>query len=384
MSETRLADKTVLYLSEDYVTSKVHHNLCQSVTEKGYGLKLFTINRGNYKKNIASTFGKIDYELRIDQLSCHRKLYRLLFSYKMRYKYRKLTTEVNLNNVGLCHAATLFSDGAIALKMKKERGIPYVVNIRGTDTNLYAKLMVHLWAKGREILREAERIIFISPTLRDALFESFPFRRMKDELIGKSVIIPNGIDDVWLQHIRTDRSELDVNSPKIIYVGVLDKNKNVLSLMDAVDGVVDDHPGIKLSIVGGNGSQEASIRKRCEQHPERYQMLGKIYDKDNLRELMRQHDVFAMVSHGETFGLVYVEALSQGLPILFSQGRGIDGFFYEKVGEAVNPEDVSSIVQGLKRILSHQEEYAIMGDKLQQFNWKMLADRYVELYKSIV
>lgn len=373
----------ILYLSEDYSTSKVHHNLCQNLAKKGCQVVLFSIHREKYYTDLTSSFGKIDYDWYIDQFSGNKKLYKYLFSYKIRYKYRKLATEVNLNNVGLCHAATLFSDGAIALKLKKERGIPYVVSIRGTDTHLYARLMVHLWGMGRTILREAERIIFISPTLQNALFASRPFRGMRDELIEKSVIIPNGIDDVWLQNIRTERNPIDSNRPKVIYVGVLDKNKNVLSLMDAIDSLVEKHPGIKLSIVGGNGSQEESIRKRCNEYPERYEMMGKIYDKEKLRELMRLHDIFAMVSHGETFGLVYVEALSQGLPILFSQERGIDGFFSDKVGEAVDPESVNSIALGLEQIVTHQQDYVIMGDKIRLFAWSKLANRYVELYKSI-
>ena len=377
-----MAGTKVLYLSEDYSTSKVHHNLCQNVAKKGCQIVLFSIHREKYYTDLTSSFGQIDYDWYIDQFSGNKQLYKYLFLYKIHYKYRKLATEVNLNDVALCHAATLFSDGAIALKLKKERGIPYVVSVRGTDTDLYSKWMFHLWSMGREILREAERVVFISPTLREALFRSKPFKSMRDEIMPKTIIIPNGIDDIWLQHIRTERQTIDKDNPRIIYIGVLDHNKNVMSLMDAVDRLSGNYPGIKLSIVGGNGAQEERIRNRCTEHPERYQMLGKIYDKDKLREEMRENDVFAMVSHGETFGLVYVEALSQGLPILFSQGRGIDGFFEERVGEAVNPDDVGSISRGLEQIICNNTEYVALGKKLNQFAWPSLASRYAEMYEQ--
>lgn len=277
-----------------------------------------------------------------------------------------------------------FSDGAIALKLKEERNIPYVVSVRATDVDIYSKWMCHLWSMGRKIIKAAERVIFISPTIQDALLKSKPFSGMHEEIRNKSVIIPNGIDEVWLENIRSERPKININAPRIIYVGVLDKNKNVLRLMDAVDSLSKKYPGIKLSIVGGNGSTEDIIRKRCIDNPNRYQMLGKIYDKDKLQRLMCQHDIFAMVSLCETFGLVYVEAMSQGLPILYSQGRGIDGIFEEKVGEAVKPDEKISIVEGLERMILHYDEYAVMGDKLQRFSWPMLAKEYVKIYKDFI
>lgn len=375
--------KKVLYLTEDYTTSKVHHNLCRNVVLKGYPVVVFSIHREKYYTDLTSSFEQINYDWKIDQFSGSKKLYKYIFAYKMRYKYRKLVTEVNINDIGVCHAATLFSDGAIALKLKKECGIPYVVGVRGTDTDLYAKWMFHLWPMGREILREAERVVFISPALRETLFGSKPFRNMREEIMQKTEIIPNGIDNIWLESIRSERQLLRTESPRIIYVGVLDQNKNVLALMAAVDKLSEKYTGIKLSIVGGNGAQEDAIKKRCARFPEHYQMLGKIYDKNKLREVMRQHDIFAMVSHGETFGLVYVEALSQALPILYSRGRGIDGFFVEKVGEGVNPESVDSIAQGLDQLISTPNDYVILGEKVKRFSWPELAEQYVNIYNAL-
>lgn len=373
---------TILYLSEDYTTSKVHHNLCRNIVLRGCRVVLFSIYRQKYYTDLSFSFNRINYDRNVDYFTGSTQLYKYLFPYKIRYKYHKLVTAVNVKEIDLCHAATLFSDGAIALKLKKEHGIPYVLNVRGTDVDLYAKWMFHLWPLGRKILRESKRVVFISPSLREALFKSKSFCDMRDEIMPKTDIIPNGIDDVWLDNIRIKRQPMDNEHPKIIYVGVLDKNKNVLALMDAVDKLSVNYPCIKLSIVGGNGPQEKDIRKRCEKYPDRYQMLGKIYDKDKLRIEMRKNDIFAMVSHGETFGLVYIEALSQGLPILFSRERGVDGFFVEKVGEAVNPDSVDSIAHGLERIISHQNEYVVLGEKVKPFSWPKLAERYVKIYRA--
>ena len=56
-----------------------------------------------------------------------------------------------------------------------------------------------------------------------------------------------------------------------------------------------------------------------------------------------------MPSFPETFGLVYVEAMSQGLPIIYTKGQGIDGYFEDgKVGYPVNTKDSNDIVKKLR------------------------------------
>ena len=372
----------VLYISESYATSKVHHNLCQNVARLGCQMQVFSIQRKGFLTDLKASFGQKDYEWTIDTFDGNNFLYKYAFAYKQRYKLRKLVQQTDMSGVGVVHATTLFSDGALALKLKRERAIPYIVSVRGTDTDIYARMMVHLWPKGREILRNAERIVFISDTLRQTLFSRPAFRSLKEELMSRTEIIPNGIDDVWLENLQSQRRPLDPAHPRIVYIGRLDTNKNVLALMDAIDQLANRHPGAHLSIIGGGGQQEPAIRQRCNNHPERYQMLGKIYDKNQLRSLLRQQDVFALVSHSETFGLVYLEALSQALPILYSQGRGIDGVFDEPVGEPVDPAHADSIAEGLEKIISHPEHYAILGQRLKRFAWQELAKRYVHLYQQ--
>ena len=59
-----------------------------------------------------------------------------------------------------------------------------------------------------------------------------------------------------------------------------------------------------------------------------------------------------MPSFHETFGLVYIEAMSQGLPIIYTKGEGIDGYFKEAtVGYSVNPKDVKNIVKKIEMII---------------------------------
>lgn len=65
---------------------------------------------------------------------------------------------------------------------------------------------------------------------------------------------------------------------------------------------------------------------------------------------MRSCSVFAMPSIFETFGLVYLEALSQNLPVVYTKGQGIDGMFDNTVGIGVDPLSVEEIKNAIKMI----------------------------------
>ena len=91
-----------------------------------------------------------------------------------------------------------------------------------------------------------------------------------------------------------------------------------------------------------------------------------------------------MISKGETFGLVYVEALSQGLPILYTKNQGIDGTFKNHIGEAAYPDSLDSIVEKLEKLLNDYEHYEIDKINFSQFNWEKIANSYFALYKDVL
>ena len=112
-------------------------------------------------------------------------------------------------------------------------------------------------------------------------------------------------------------------------------------------------------------------------------MHGGVYDKEKLKELFRSNDLFAMISHSETFGLVYVEALSQGLPVVFTKNQGIDGFFSENIGVAVNSDSAENVATSIAQLF---EEYAevqksVVNLDLSRFQWSAIAQQYLSLFK---
>src|SRR5690606_34369935 len=98
-----------------------------------------------------------------------------------------------------------------------------------------------------------------------------------------------------------------------------------------------------------------------------------------------QHDIFMMPSVPETFGIVYLEALSQGLPIIFAKGQGFDGYYNEKnIGFGVDAKNINDIALKTELIINN---YEIMSKNVRDlnlvddFSWEKIAEKYYKIYK---
>ena len=93
-----------------------------------------------------------------------------------------------------------------------------------------------------------------------------------------------------------------------------------------------------------------------------------------------------MPSFTETFGLVYAEAMSQGLPVVYTRGQGFDGQFEEGfAGYSVNsnsPEEIADVIEKIIADYSTISANCISG--ALQFNWKEIAEKYYEIYECIL
>ncbi len=89
--------------------------------------------------------------------------------------------------------------------------------------------------------------------------------------------------------------------------------------------------------------------------------------------------------------MVYIEALFAGVPILYSEGRGIDGFFNsDGIGVRCNPASVSSICDGLLKLRDNSRSMKEIirrlqeGNRFDMFRRKTICETYTEIIRDIV
>lgn len=375
----------ILHIANDFLGSKVYYNLFSALDRNNLSQVVYTTVR-TPRQEVEDT-ERISIGDSLIILDHNWKwYYRLLYHRKIRSLTNSLLQEIGgrIEEVGLIHAHTLFSDGAIALHLYRKYGIPYVVTVRNTDMNLFAKYMPHTWPTGGEVLNHAQKVITISESYKKRILERFDPNGRKG-LVSKLFAIPNGIDPYWIANIETRRHDFNSSQPfRLLYIGTFDSGKNVMRLLKAVERVNAMHFPTNVTLVGGGSrerffSQEKEVLSYVEGHPF-VDYLGPIYDKERLVQIMRSHHAFAMPSINETFGLVYVESWSQGLPILYSLGEGIDGYCMPKEGVACNPLSVDSIEKAILEIREKYEEFNLDPDRISRdFDWDNVASRYIDL-----
>ena len=312
-------------------------------------------------------FDRIFYKIKVNKILCD------------------INKKIELENIDLIHAYFLFSMGGIAQKIMRERGINYVVNIQNTDVNIFFKYGFFLRKKGIEIMKGARKIIFISPEYKKYVINRYIPYKLRDYINQKSVIIPMGIHPFWLQNKYINRPKFIIKKKiNLIYVGEFTKNKNVHISIKVARQLKEMGYKVNFTIVGGGGNNESKIKRLAKANKDIIEIHDRIEERGKLLEVYRKSDIFIMPSRYETFGLVYGEAMSQGLPIIYSKGQGIDGYFKDgTVGYSVNPKDINGIVKKIEMIIYNYNEISNNClDLVERFSWEKIAQTYHKIYIS--
>ena len=291
-------------------------------------------------------------------------------------KARQLAKDVHL-----VHAHSLFSAGYAAMKLYKAQGIPYVVAVRNTDVNTFFHYMVHLRRLGVKVMENAAAVIFLSPAYKRTVLDKYIPKRKREIIAKKSFVIPNGIDKLYLDNTPSVIKQVSRERLHLIYVGEVNTNKNLTTTLKACELLKSKGYNISIKVVGKISEHKLSYVKELP-----FVEYHQHCDKEELLEYYKQSDIFVMPSLHETFGLVYAEALSQGLPIIYSRGQGFDGYFAEgQVGYHVRSKNSVDIAKAIVTIASSYNVFSARAKEASQsFSWERIASVYEKIYRQIV
>ncbi len=369
---------TVLHICNDFYYSKVHSNLYHELDQAGVKQIVFSPVRKGIPEN---------HLFEAKQTTFHyahilKRLHRVFFFHKTERIVREIEKTIDLSQISCIHATTLFSDGMVAETLHQKYGIPYIVAVRNCDVNAFLRYMPHLWWVHRAVLETADKVIFIAPALRERLLKHPTLVKMRDLTEKKSLVIPNGINEFWIKNLHTVINP--DNSHRVLYAGIFNRNKNMPRLIHAMQSLRSEFPDLHLDVAGGGGDDEKQVLSLMRKHPDWISYHGIITDLEEMRKLYLSNGIFAMPSKSETFGLVYIEALSQGLRLLWSRGEAIDGMFTEHLGESVNPMSHNDLVHKLRQLLRQNVPYDTLPDtSFETFRWSNIAKDYISLYSNV-
>jgi phosphatidyl-myo-inositol alpha-mannosyltransferase len=212
-------------------------------------------------------------------------------------------------------------------------------------------------------------------------------RTVVEHVGGDAVLIPNGV--------FVDRFAAAEPNPAwrgdegtVGFIGRLDEaRKGLPTLLSAMEQVVAERPGVRL-LVAGRGDAEEAVEDLPAEVRARVTFLGTVSEADKAR-LLRTVDVYVAPNlGGESFGVILVEAMSAGAPVLASDldafGRVLDD---GRVGVLFPAGDVAALSRSLLRLLGDDELRAGLraGAEawVRRFDWATVADELLAVYETV-
>lgn len=361
-----------------YVTGSVNavqSQLMKAINDLGVNTCAFTYTLRHMKNINSKTIGDVHYK----GISVFRGP--LFFINRLQKACDFFQKNFDYKFIKYLHANMLFTDGYICRYLHNKFKIPYVVTVRNTDLNLwfYWKLP---WIKsmGIQNLKEASAVVCLNNSYKNELLRRLP-NEIKESIITKLHVIPNGIDYFWISNVYIKRPALN-SKIRFITVGRIEPNKNQVKAAMAIDKFRKENSfHVTYTLVGDCLSQAMlGELKKFE-----FVTIKRFMPKEMLIHEYRESDIFIMPSHKETFGLVYAEAMTQGLPVLYTKGQGFDQQFDDGlVGVPVDSNDVESIKKGIISVINNYErnsKNAICCCK--RFSWDLIGKALLKVYRNI-
>ena len=245
-------------------------------------------------------------------------------------------------------------------------GVPCVVTAHGTDLMGY-KQGERFRKYSDETAQGAKQIITISNDNTELVKELFPAAG------GKAVFMQNGYDTerFYPEPVSRDQIERMLNSvlshhgiesqspilkdKLILFVGKLAHFKGIDILIEAIRLYESKHPGETTTLIAGDGDLAVSLKKQAvDSNLKDLHFMGHL-DSTQLRELYSTADVSLVPSRREPFGLVAIEALACGCPVIATNQGGLTDIINDDVGTLVGVEDANGLAEAIYKELHHPD-----------------------------
>ena len=265
-----------------------------------------------------------------------------------------------------------------------EYNIPTVITSHGSDMMGY-DIDNSFYPYCIKAINGCDKVITISKKNHEVVLQRFP------EAKEKSITLKNGYDPK-IFHIKNLHREqvlkefgIDKKYNKIVmFAGRLTGNKGIDVLLKAAKKYED---GDTLTIIAGGGGLLADLIDQVKELELKDIFFAGDQTQDNLSKLYNISDVLAVPSRVEGFGLVAIEALACGLPVVATNQGGMTDFINEKVGALVDVEDDVMLEKELSKILQRERTFnrvELANYAKNNYSQDVVIDNLIELFKDVI
>ena len=272
-------------------------------------------------------------------------------------------------------------EGYLCWKLWHRLDIPYIACFMGNTDSKIFRVKPHYRKIFRNVAQEAKALVFPTPWC--------------SRLFTKDLLQPAGIPEnrahlipyISVETLSPIRSS-PVNARRFVTICRLDiwRLKNLHRLIKAIAILNQSDGDWSLDIIGpGSPAAQTKLTDLISSHAldQKVHLLGE-RSREQINSLLPGYCAMVMPSYPESFGLVYLEALERGVPIMTARGAGMDGFFPDQFpGVVVAHDQLEDIAQGLRTLSEKSKDFReriqTIASEFRQFDRQSIISNYARL-----
>jgi glycosyltransferase involved in cell wall biosynthesis len=305
-----------------------------------------------------------------------------LSMYEMWIKYGEFSLKNYIKKFGkpdVIHAHNMIYAGLSFMELSKKFNITIVITEHSTEYALESQPL-EIEEKITDLLNQKINLFAVSPQLIKLLKRKFSNNK-------NSVIewLPNVIDTRFEEIVELNQSK---NNEKVRFFNLanLIPVKGQKDLIIAFSKAFHNFRNIEL-VIAGEGVLREELNNLINELKlnEKVKLIGQIH-RDEVIKHLDLCDVFVLPSHYETFGVVLIEALSRGVPVISTYCDGPECIVNEKNGVLVQPKNIDDLAQALQKMYHEHTNYnkeLLRKDVIELFGKEAFYKRVMKIYKTV-
>jgi glycosyltransferase involved in cell wall biosynthesis len=264
--------------------------------------------------------------------------------------------------------------GYVSVKTLKEKNIPIVLTEHLSSMN-QEELPKYLMRIGEQTYPEVNRVLTVSSLLSNSIKKNFNI---------DNTVVPNIIDS---SSFSFDENKKKGDSFTFISTGGLVKRKGMDLLISAFSNVFKNKVGVSLFIYG-----EGPERKNLEDLIKKLNLSKQVFlmglkDRKTIARKMQESHCFVLASKLETFGVVYIEAMATGLPVIATKCGGPEDFVNQNNGVLVPVDNQAELSRAMQHMLNNINTYnneRISSEIRERYSSESVASQLTDIYIELL
>lgn len=283
--------------------------------------------------------------------------------------YKRILKELGKPDVLHAHFCNI---GYVASKLKQQINVPLVIteHLSSLIKPVIEKQLLNIAA---DAYRQADAVLAVSPALVDAIEKNFHI---------KAVYVPDIVDTDKFTYTPRGAS----TTFNFVSAGHLIYHKRMDLTIEAFDKAFHNFSHVTLTIFG-EGNERPKLKKLIKEYglAERVVLMGTCSRKV-IAETLKDCDCFVLASRAETFGVVYIEALAVGVPVIATRCGGPEAFVHEGNGLLIPIDDVDELANGMKYMYQNSSAFdreKISAETMHKFSPERVAKKLVAVFGEV-